>query len=58
VVPGDTHRLRNPSAEEDLVYLMGGEVLDVDVAHTREEYPAVPVVLHVGVNKPEFPGAS
>ena len=30
--PQVAHHLRNPSAEEDLVYLMGGEVLDVDVA--------------------------
>jgi uncharacterized cupin superfamily protein len=30
--PQVAHHLRNPSEAEDLVYLMGGEVLDVDVA--------------------------
>jgi uncharacterized cupin superfamily protein len=30
--PQVVHHLRNPSEAEDLVYLMGGEVLDVDVA--------------------------
>ena len=30
--PQVPHHLRNPSEEEDLVYLVGGEVLDVDVA--------------------------
>lgn len=30
--PQVAHHLRNPSGKEDLVYLVGGEVLDVDVA--------------------------
>ncbi|HEX2729547.1 MAG TPA: cupin domain-containing protein [Rubrobacteraceae bacterium] len=30
--PQVAHHLRNPSEEEDLVYLVGGEVLDVEVA--------------------------
>ena len=30
--PQVAHHLRNPSEAEDLVYLMGGEVIDVDVA--------------------------
>ena len=30
--PQVAHHLRNPSDDEDLVYLVGGEVLDVDVA--------------------------
>lgn len=33
--PQEAHHLRNPSEAEDLVYLSGGEVLDVDVT----EYP-------------------
>lgn len=33
--PQEAHHLRNPSEAEDLVYLSGGEVLDVDVI----EYP-------------------
>lgn len=30
--PGTAHHLRNPGAEGDLVYLVGGEMLNVDVA--------------------------
>src|SRR3712207_2384087 len=30
--PQVAHHLRNPSDQDDLVYLMGGEALDVDVA--------------------------
>ena len=30
--PQVAHHLRNPNGEDDLVYLVGGEVLDVDVA--------------------------
>lgn len=33
--PQEAHHLRNPSEAEDLVYLSGGEALDVDVT----EYP-------------------
>lgn len=33
--PQAAHHLRNPSKDEDLVYLSGGEVLDLDVT----EYP-------------------